>query len=74
MYKIVLLLLFFGTYGSSKAQNSNVWLFGDSAGIDFRGSTPVPFTSAMDGRGSCASFCDSANNIKMYAITLIHFS
>ena len=51
------------------AQNRNsIWCFGDSAGIDFRNvSMPVPISTGMDGRGSCASISDSVGNLLFYA-------
>ena len=53
------------------AQNRNsVWVFGDSAGIDFSNlSNPVPIMSGMDGRGSCASISDYTGNLLFYAFT-----
>lgn len=53
-------------------QNENsIWIFGDSAGIDFANiNNPVPIVSGMDGRGSCASICDSVGNLKLYSAVL----
>lgn len=47
------------------AQDRNsIWCFGDSAGIDFTNlGNPVPFHSAMDGRGTCTSVSDSNGNL-----------
>ncbi|HMT28721.1 MAG TPA: hypothetical protein PKD91_05520 [Bacteroidia bacterium] len=52
-------------------QNRNaVWCFGDSAGIDFSNvNNPVPFSSGMDARGSCASISDSSGTLQFYAST-----
>lgn len=54
--------------GSSFAQDRNsIWVFGDSAGIDFTNiNNPVPITSSMDGRGSCASISDSLGVLQLY--------
>lgn len=55
------------------AQNQNsVWCFGDSAGIDFSNiNNPVPYFSAMDGRGSCVSIADNSGNLRLYAATFL---
>jgi hypothetical protein len=43
------------------------WVFGDSAGIDFSNlSNPVAGNSILRSRGSCASICDSLNNLLFY--------
>ena len=53
-------------------QNANsVWIFGDSAGIDFSNiNSPVPIFSGMDGRGSCSSIADSNGNLVLYSAVL----
>jgi hypothetical protein len=54
----------------SQNQNS-IWIFGDSAGIDFTNiQNPIPIFSAMDGRGSCTSIADSNGNLIMYSAVL----
>ena len=54
----------------SQNQNS-IWVFGDSAGVDFRNTAnPILFFSVMDGRGSCASICDSTGNLVLYSYTV----
>ena len=57
-----LLIVFFlamSFYATAQNRNS-VWCFGDSAGIDFSNiNNPVPYYSAMRGRGSCVNI---ANN------------
>jgi hypothetical protein len=57
--------------GPAMAQNENsIWIFGDSAGIDFSNmSGPVPYFSVMDGRGSCVSISDSSGNLILYSYT-----
>ena len=54
-----------------KAQNKNsIWCFGDSAGIDFSNiNNPVPFTSSVEGRGSCVSIADNNGNLLFYSNT-----
>lgn len=50
---------------------NSIWIFGDSAGIDFRNTaSPIPTGSSMDGRGSCVSISDSVGNVVLYAATL----
>ena len=54
----------------SQNQN-NIWVFGDSCGIDFNNlANPQTFSSGMDGRGSSSSICDSAGNLLFYAATI----
>jgi hypothetical protein len=67
---IFLFLLF--TFQAAFTQNSNsIWVFGDSAGIDFSNVTnPVPISSGMDGRGSCSSIADSNGNLILYTAVL----
>jgi hypothetical protein len=69
LIKYFLLLLLFEQL---HAQNQNlIWVFGDSAGIDFNNmNMPVPIFTGMDGRGSCVSFCDSAGQLKSYGFTI----
>ena len=54
---------------SSEGQNRNsIWCFGDSAGIDFMDvSMPIPISTGMDSRGTCASISDSLGNLLFYA-------
>lgn len=54
------------------AQGRNsIWIFGDSAGIDFRNlSIPAAISSGMDGRGSCLSLSDTNGNLVLYAATM----
>ena len=69
---IVLILL---TTHVSVAQNRNsVWVFGDSAGIDFGSGVALPIVSAMDGRGSCASISDINGELLFYAATMRPYS
>jgi hypothetical protein len=64
--KLLLLILFIELSAFGQTQNS-IWVFGDSAGIDFSNvSNPIPIVSGMGGRGSCASISDSAGNLIMY--------
>jgi hypothetical protein len=46
---------------------NNIWCFGDSAGIDFNQSPPVPIISSVRSRGSCVSIADSVGNLLFYA-------
>ncbi|MBK7681736.1 MAG: hypothetical protein IPJ26_04290 [Bacteroidetes bacterium] len=44
------------------------WAFGDSAAIDFSNlSNPIPATSVLRSRGTCASISDSLGNLLFYA-------
>ena len=60
----------------SKAQNRNsIWCFGDSAGINFSNiNNPVPFTSSVEGRGSCVSIADNNGNLLFYSNTWMYIA
>lgn len=62
----VILLFLLNTNSYSQGRN-NIWCFGDSAGIDFNQSPPVPFVSSVRSRGSCVSIADSLGNLLFYA-------
>ncbi|MBL0050904.1 MAG: hypothetical protein IPP29_04930 [Bacteroidetes bacterium] len=66
---VVILILF---NANLIAQNQNsIWIFGDSAGIDFSNiQNPLPISSAMDGRGSCTAIADSNGNLILYSAVL----
>ncbi len=70
--RLSLVVLFSVIYISAFSQNRNaIWVFGDSAGIDFSiPGNPIPITSGMDGRGSCASIADSLGNKQLYSFTV----
>jgi hypothetical protein len=69
LFCIILILVLVG--GSASAQNRNsVWVFGDSAGIDFGSGFAVPIASGMDGRGSCASISDNNGELLFSAGTM----
>ena len=69
MKKSILFFLFIPYLCFSQNRNS-VWVFGDSAGIDFSNlSNPIPFSSGMDGRGSCASIADTNGALLFSAFT-----
>jgi hypothetical protein len=67
---LVVLLLIVST-NILHAQNRNsIWVFGDSALVDFSNiNNPVPGISSMDGRGSCVSIADSSGSLLFYAYT-----
>jgi hypothetical protein len=72
MKKIFFILIIFSV-SLCHAQNRNtVWIFGDSAGIDFSSlNNPVPIFSGMDARSSCANISDSIGNLLFYCFTTI---
>ena len=53
---------------SSQSQNKNsVWVFGDSALIDFSDTANIlTGQSSVNSRGSCASISDTAGNLLFY--------
>ena len=62
------LLLLILSYTNNFAQGrNNIWCFGDSAGIDFNQSPPVPIVTSVRSRGSCVSIADSLGNLLFYA-------
>ena len=69
MIKKYLLFITIVAANNIDAQDRNsIWIFGDSAGIDFRNtSNPIPYSSGMDGRGSCVSISDTLGNLTLYA-------
>ncbi len=65
---ILPVILFFISQVNCFAQGrNNIWCFGDSAGIDFNQSPPVPIVSSVRSRGSCVSISDSIGNLLFYA-------
>ncbi len=51
------------TYG----QWENVWVFGQSAGLDFSATPPIPYQTAITGFGeACASVCDTEGYLLFY--------
>jgi hypothetical protein len=54
-----LTIIFCAFYCGAQNRN-NIWVFGDSAGIDFVNfNNPVPYHSSVKSRGSCTNICDS---------------
>ncbi|MFN8235935.1 MAG: hypothetical protein U0X89_07385 [Bacteroidia bacterium] len=72
-YKLIFILSLVLT-GELTAQNRNsIWCFGDSAGINFSNiNNPVPFTSSVEGRGSCVSIADNNGNLLFYSNTWMY--
>jgi hypothetical protein len=63
---IIFAFLFACRISNGQGRNA-IWCFGDSAGIDFRNtSSPVPFSSGLSAKGTCASISDNAGNLLFY--------
>jgi hypothetical protein len=63
---LILILIFIATTASAQ-YTDRYWVFGDSAGIDFKiPSNPQPANSILRVRGTCASICDSAGDLVFY--------
>jgi hypothetical protein len=63
---LVLILCFIATTASAQFTD-RYWAFGDSAGIDFKNlSNPVPTSSVLRSRGTCASICDRLGELLFY--------
>jgi hypothetical protein len=68
--RFLALVLFFIATTASAQYTDRYWAFGDSAGIDFKNlSNPVPASSVLQSRGTCASICDSAGDLLFYCGT-----
>lgn len=67
-YILILCSLCFLLYSAAWAQKeTNIWYFGNGAGIDFNGSTPLALTnSAMFTSEGCASQADSNGQLLFY--------
>ncbi len=65
---IVVLLLILNSDCLAQKEG-NVWIFGDSAGIDFNTPVATPIFSAMDEFGSCASVADTTGNLMFYCFS-----
>jgi hypothetical protein len=63
------LALIFSCLNVNAQKENNIWCLGDSAGIDFNQSPPVPITTSLDTRGSCVSIADSTGLLLFYANT-----
>ncbi len=52
---------------TSAQYTDRYWAFGDSAGIDFKNlQNPIPASSTLRCRGTCASICDSTGDLLFY--------
>lgn len=64
----LLIILYFIQYSVSAQFTDRYWTFGEHAAINFSNlSNPVPDTSRLNARGTCASICDSLGNLLFYA-------
>ena len=69
--RVLTVLLIINATAVLAQDRNSVWIFGDSAGIDFSNiNSPLAINSAMNGRGSCASVCDSSGNLQFYSWNL----
>lgn len=57
---------FIASYCLFAQKVNNIWAFGDKAGIDFNGATPVATTNNMASEGGCASVSDRTGNLLFY--------
>ena len=66
---LLIYLLFLSLFCRAQNQNS-IWCFGDSSGINFGiPTTPFPFISSVNGRGSCTSISNGAGVLAFYSNT-----
>jgi hypothetical protein len=65
VFQVIILFIFsIPTQGQGR---NNFWCFGDSAGINFNQSPPVPIITSVRSRGSCVSIADSLGSLLFYA-------
>ena len=65
---LLIVLLGLGTSQLYSQGEANIWYFGQHAGLDFNGGTPVALTnSAMQTPYGCVSISDSAGNLQFYS-------
>ncbi|MBK9637957.1 MAG: T9SS type A sorting domain-containing protein [Bacteroidetes bacterium] len=63
----ILFILILASSSLSAQFTDRYWVFGDSAGIDFKIiSSPQPASSILRSRGTCASICDSLGDLLFY--------
>ena len=68
LFLIIFLLI--NATASAQHYTDRYWAFGDSAGIDFKNlQNPVPASSVLRSRGTCASICDSTGDLLFYCGT-----
>ena len=61
---LIVLFVCANVFGQKQA---NVWYFGDAAGVDFNGSTPVPLTDGqMYTNEGCSTISDEDGNLLFY--------
>lgn len=63
---VILFLVFISVANCFCQKRGNVWCFGHWAAINFNGAVPIPDTSALITRGSCASICNSSGQLLFY--------
>ncbi len=64
---IILFFILLNCYFSQAQFTDRYWAFGDSSALDFKiPGAPVPSTSILRVRGTCASICDSSGNLIFY--------
>ena len=68
-YSLSIFFILIISFSCFAQKRNNVWCFGDSSGIDFNQSVPVPIATSLDTRGSCVSISDSVGNMLFYANT-----
>jgi hypothetical protein len=52
---------------ASGQSETNIWYFGEKAGLDFNSGAPVPLlNSSMGASEGCASICDKEGNLLFY--------
>ncbi|MBI4645640.1 MAG: T9SS type A sorting domain-containing protein [Bacteroidia bacterium] len=65
-YYFILVFLFTGTVLVAQREGY-IWIFGDSAGINFNTITPTPVFSSVHSGEASASVCNSNGNLLFYA-------
>ena len=67
MKKLLLCFLLFSVVIVFSQNESNIWYFGENAGLDFNSGTPIPLTDGqLNTLEGCATISDSNGNLLIY--------
>ncbi|WP_118972896.1 PKD domain-containing protein [Taibaiella koreensis] len=66
-FRLVLLPVFLLHVCTAIAQQENVWVFGENAGVNFNSVPPAAFSSTISSQEACASVCDAAGQLLFYS-------
>lgn len=67
MKNLLTFLLLFCAVTVLAQGEANFWYFGENAGLNFNGGTPVSINGSLNTREGCSSFSDSNGNLLFYS-------